>query len=90
MSTINVTLSQPLEQFVARQVAYLECTDSSEYVEQLIEADLERQRQVDEHHWQLVQEGLASGTPVSADEFWQQVHKETERRRQEHKIRSNQ
>ena len=62
MSTMNITLPEPLEDFVKDQVTARGYRTSSEYVRELIRKDLDRQ-----HLRALILEGADSPRGVVAD-----------------------
>jgi hypothetical protein len=65
ITTLNKTLSNPSQQFVAEQTA-----------------EEEQLRKIDEYHWKLVQEGLASGPPIPmTEEYWNNFLRKAEERR---------
>jgi hypothetical protein len=84
---MSITLSKPAQKYVAKQVAKLGLNEPEEFVEKVLQED--RQRKIDEYHWKLVQEALASGPPIPAEEFWKQIREHRERRRQERERQNN-
>jgi len=77
MSTIQITLPEPLQRFVQHQVAELGLDQPDQYIEQLLEE--ERRRKRDEYYYQKCLEGIASGPaiPVTSG-FWDAVADEVE------------
>ena len=85
MSTIQITLSEPLQRFVVKQVAELGLDQPDQYIEQLVEE--ERRRKRDEYYYQKCLEGIASGpgifiTEENNEAYWDEM-KERIRRRYE-------
>ncbi|MDR0328191.1 MAG: hypothetical protein LBI05_07855 [Planctomycetaceae bacterium] len=73
MPTLQIMLSEPLQQFVLGQVAELGLDCPDRYFEQLLED--ERRKRLDEYYMEKVREGLASGQPhriteENRDAFW--------------------
>ncbi|MDR3181513.1 MAG: hypothetical protein LBT89_01105 [Planctomycetaceae bacterium] len=83
MSTISVTLSEPLQNFVMRQVTELGLADSDEYIEKLVQE--QQQRKIDEYHWELVQEAIEEDAWLTEEEFWEQIKESTRKRREARK-----
>ncbi len=72
MATMNISLPDPMKEFVEAQVTEGGYTTTSEYVRELIRADQKRRTQ--ERLEALLLDGLDSGPPVEATpEFWQQL-----------------
>ena len=87
MSTMQITLSEPLQRFVVKQVAELGLDQPDQYIEQLLEE--ERRKKRDEYYYQKCLEGLASGPAIRITEenneaFWDGI---TEEVRQRHENR---
>ena len=85
MSTIQITLSEPLQRFVVKQVAELGLDQPDQYFEQLLEE--ERRKKRDEYYMEKCREGLASGlgiiiTDENNEAYWNDM-KERIRRRYE-------
>ncbi|WP_401737877.1 type II toxin-antitoxin system ParD family antitoxin [Stenotrophomonas pavanii] len=83
MATMNISLTDPLKQFVDEEVREGGYSSTSDYVRDLI-----RQRQrskAEELLKQLIAEGLASGpcVPVTADTFERMRRELTERMERE-------
>lgn len=83
MATMNISLTDPLKQFVDEEVREGGYSSTSDYVRDLI-----RQRQrskAEELLKQLIAEGLASGpgVPVTADTFKRMRRELTERMERE-------
>jgi hypothetical protein len=78
MSTIQITLSEPLQRFVVKQVAELGLDQPDQYIEQLLEE--ERRKKRDEYYMEKCQEGLASGATIPITPgFWDEIADEVER-----------
>lgn len=71
MATMNISLSEPLKQFVDEEVRQGGYSSTSDYVRDLIRQHQRRKAQ--DFLRQLIAEGLASGPtePVTADTFEQ-------------------
>ena len=88
MSTLQINLSEPLQQFVAKQVAELGLDRADQYFEQLLEE--ERQKRLEEYYLRECQKGLASGpgiriTPENREAFWNGIADRIEQRLLERK-----
>jgi len=86
---MQITLPEPLEQFVQSKVAQRGLGCPEQYVEQL----LEEERKLDEYYMEKVREGLASGPPIRVTEenreaFWNGI-KENIRRKHESRQRKD-
>ena len=89
MSTLQINLSEPHQQFVARQVAELGLDRADQYFEQLLEERLlgeERQKRLEEYYLEECRKGLASGplipiTPGYWDELADEIEREFEERK---------
>ena len=73
MPTLQIDISEPLEQFVVGQVAELGFERPDQYFEQLLEE--ERQRRLEEYYLEKCREGIASGpgiliTPENREAYW--------------------
>lgn len=86
MQTMNISLPEPLEEFVDEQVHSGRYSSASEYVIELIREDA--RRKAGERLEALLVEGLDSGDPIAVtDDFWDERRRELMRRaRQEHDI----
>jgi len=72
MSTLQINLSEPLQQFVAGRVAELGLDRADQYFEQLLEE--ERQKRLEEYYYEKCLEGLASGPPIPiTPDFWDEI-----------------
>ena len=72
MPTLQINLSEPLEQFVVGQVAELGFERPDQYFEQLLEE--ERQRRLEEYYLEKCREGLASGPSIPiTPAFWEDI-----------------
>ncbi|MDR2438040.1 MAG: hypothetical protein LBE12_01545 [Planctomycetaceae bacterium] len=79
MSTLTITLSESLQEFITNRIVELGLTAPEEYVEKLIRE--EQKKQLWNYYEKEVAKAFESGTPIPAEEFWQQVREERERRR---------
>jgi antitoxin ParD1/3/4 len=66
MATMNVSLPDPMKEWVERQSRTGRYANASDYVRDLIRRDQDRQAAIAELQ-QLVDEGLASGAPEAFD-----------------------
>ena len=74
MQTMNISLPDPLKEFVDGQIAEGRYSSASEYVRELIRADEQRKaRQVLEA---ALLEGLSSAESVLSDEDWKAIRAE--------------
>jgi hypothetical protein len=83
MPTIQITLSEPLQQFVQGRVAELGLDQADQYFEQLLEE--EQSRRLDEYYMEEVRKGLESGPPIRVTEenradFWNGIKEQIRRR----------
>ena len=83
MSTFQIYISEPLQQFVAGRVAELGLDRADQYFEQLLEE--ERQKRLEEYYIEKCREGLASGpgiriTPENREAFWNGIADKIEQR----------
>ena len=70
MTSMNITLPEPMRQFIEEQVNSGAYGTASEYMRTLIREDQKRKAQ--ERLESLLLEGLDSGDPIEAtSEFWQ-------------------
>ena len=82
MTSMNISLPDPLRDWVEGQVKGGRYGNASEYVRELIRRDQERQAQ--ERLEQLLIEGLDSGDPIPVTpEFWASLRGDVQRRVQE-------
>jgi len=79
MPTFQITLSEPLQRFVAGQVAVLGFNHSDQYFEHLIEE--EKRKNLEEHYMMKVREALDQNEWVAEKGFWQWVNEDTRTRR---------
>lgn len=78
-TTMNISLSEPLKQFVDHQVREGGFSSTSDYMRELIR---ERQRRSAEEQLRaLIAEGLASGPAVPVDKAWFEQMRERARTR---------
>jgi antitoxin ParD1/3/4 len=69
MTTMNISLPEPLKNFVDRQVQDGGYSTSSEYVRDLIRGD--QVRRAEQQLATLIMEGLESGSAILADDnYW--------------------
>ncbi len=72
MTSMNITLPEPMRQFIEEQINSGSYSTASEYVRTLIREDQKRKAQ--ERLEALLLEGLDSGAPIEATpEFWQEL-----------------
>jgi antitoxin ParD1/3/4 len=72
MTSMNITLPEPMRRFVEEQIATGSYGTASEYVRALIREDQKRRAQ--ERLEALLLEGLDSGDPIEATpEFWHEL-----------------
>jgi antitoxin ParD1/3/4 len=77
---MNITLPEPMRDFIEEQIASGSYGTASEYVRALIREDQKRKAQ--ERLEALLLEGLDSGEPVEATpEFWQNLRVRIQERR---------
>ncbi len=75
MQTVNISLAEPLKEFVDEQVSSGRYSSLSDYLSDLIRED--EKRKARERLDELILEGLNSGDPVpAAAEFWAERHSE--------------
>jgi antitoxin ParD1/3/4 len=80
MTTMNITLPEPMRQFIEKQVNSGSYGTASEYMRALVREDQKRKAQ--ERLETLLLEGLDSGDPIEATpEFWQDLRGRIESRR---------
>jgi antitoxin ParD1/3/4 len=80
MTSMNITLPEPMRHFVEEQIASGSYGTASEYMRALIREDQKRKQQ--ERLEALLMEGLESGEPVEATpEFWQNLRTRVQERR---------
>ena len=63
MPTLQITISEPFQQFVISRVAELGFDCPDQYFEKLLEED--KRRKLEDYFMEKVNEGLASGNPAS-------------------------
>jgi len=84
MPTIQISLSEPLQQFVQHRVAELGLDQPDQYIEQLLEE--ERCRKRDEYYMEEVRKGLESGPPIRVTPgYWDDLTDKIERKIEEPK-----
>ncbi|MBM3745981.1 MAG: type II toxin-antitoxin system ParD family antitoxin [Acidobacteria bacterium] len=80
MTSLNVSLPEPLKDYVEAQVRQGSYSTPSEYVRSLIRED--QQRRAEERLERALLHGLASGPPAEADrEFWKRKRRQLASRR---------
>ena len=80
MSTLSISLSEPLCEFVNEQIVLGGYGTASDYVQTLIQEDQKRKAQ--EELEALLLDGLDSGEPIeSTPEFWQDFRNQVSERR---------
>ena len=79
MSTIQITLPEPLQRFVQGRVAELGLDQPDQYIEQLLEE--EQRRTFDDYCMEKVQVAIDRDEWIAEDEFWKQVDADTQTRR---------
>lgn len=69
MATMNISLPEPLKEFVDIRVQEQGYSTSSEYIRELIRND--QNRRAEQRLAALILEGLESGPPITGDEvYW--------------------
>ena len=79
MPMLQITLPEPLEQFVLGRVAELGLDCPDKYFEQLLEEDRCRKRNDD--YMEKVREAIDQDEWVVEDQFWQRIDENTLARR---------
>jgi len=80
MTSLNVSLPEPMKDYVEAQVKRGGYSTPSEFVRSLIRDD--QQRRAEERLERALLEGLASGPPIEADrKFWQRKRRQLASRR---------
>jgi antitoxin ParD1/3/4 len=75
MRTMNISLPDPMKQYVEEQVAAGAYSSASEYIRELVRAD--QKRQAKEQLEQVLLSALDSGDPVEATpEWWASLQQE--------------
>jgi antitoxin ParD1/3/4 len=74
MQTMNISLPDPLKEFVDGQIAEGHYSSASEYVRELIQAD--EQRKARQALEAALVEGLSSAESVLSDDDWKAIHAE--------------
>lgn len=74
MQSMNISLPEPLKQFVDDQIATGRYSSVSEYVRELIRAD--EKRKAEEHLETLLLEGLRGEEALFNREEWQAIRRE--------------
>ncbi len=78
MSSLNISLPQPLKKYVDERVKRDGYSTPSEFVRELLRSD--QKRRVEEKLEFLLAEGVDSGEPVEADEaFWDGIRRDVVR-----------
>lgn len=80
MTSMNITLQEPMRQFIEDQISSGSYGTASEYMRALIRDD--QKRKAHERLEALLLEGLDSGDPIEATpEFWRELRSKIETRR---------
>jgi methionyl-tRNA synthetase len=79
MLTFQITLSEPLQQFVLDEVAELGLDRPDQYIEQLLEEV--QSRKFDNYCMEKVQEAIDQNEWIAEKEFWKLVDEDTQTRR---------
>ena len=80
MTSMNITLPEPMRQFIEEQITSGSYGTASEYMRALIRED--QKRKADERLDALLLEGLDSGDPIEATpEFWRSLRGRIDARR---------
>jgi len=74
MQTMNISLPEPLKDFVDRQIAAGRYSRASEYVRELIRND--EKRKAEEQLATLLREGLQSEETTLTDDDWKAIRAE--------------
>ena len=74
MQSMNISLSEPLQQFVDAQISQGRYSSTSEYMRELIRAD--EKRKAEEQLEAKLLEGLASPESELAKEDWEKMRNE--------------
>jgi antitoxin ParD1/3/4 len=84
MATMNISLPDPMKEFVESEVAAGSYGNASEYIRQLLREAQERK--ANEKLERLLIEGMNSGEPIEATpEFWANMRQDIKKRITEHK-----
>ena len=86
MSTVQITIPEPLQQFVISRIAELGLDCPEQYFEKLLEAD--QHRKIDDYYMKKVREAIDHDEWVVADEFWKQIDENTRSRRNSRKAKA--
>jgi len=79
MPTIQITLPEPLQQFVLGKVVELGLDQPDQYFERLLEE--EQRRTFDDDCMEKVQEAIDRDEWIAEKEFWHLVDEDTRKRR---------
>lgn len=79
MLTIQITLPEPLQQFVLGRVAELGLDRPDQYIEQLLKN--EQRRKFDDYCMEKVREVINRDEWIAEEEFWKRVDEDTQARR---------
>ena len=79
MPTIQITLPEPLQQFVLGKVAELGLDQPDQYFERLLEK--EQRRAFDDYCMEKVQKAIDRDEWIGEKEFWSLVDEDTRERR---------
>ena len=79
MPTMQITIPEPLRQFVVNRIAELGFDCPDQYFGKLLEED--QRRKLDDYYMEKVNEGLASGSPIQVTPgFWDKIADEVEQK----------
>lgn len=88
MPTMNISLPEPMKQFVEEQVSLGGYSTASEYIRQLVRAD--QKHKAKEKLEELMLEGLNSGDPIEVTPaMWQDLRAELRARSASRKVKSH-
>ena len=79
MPTLQITLSEPIQQFVFGKVAELGLDRPDQYLEKLLEE--EQHKTFDAYCMEKVQEAIDKDEWIAEEVFWEQVDEDTQIRR---------
>lgn len=83
MPTLQITLSEPLQQFVMGEVDELGLEHPDQYFEKLLKE--EQRRRFDNFCMEKIQEAIDQDEWITEDEFWRRVDEDMQTRRQTRK-----
>jgi hypothetical protein len=88
MSTISITLSEPLREFVTKQAAEQGLAQPDEYIEKLVRE--EQKKKIWAYYEKEVGKAIDRNEWLTAEEMWEEIRVEREKRRIERQTRSAQ